>query len=147
MRSPVRKEGTMVTTQIPNQTPTVRGISDRTAQWAKLHPRRPASPNVAPDRRGWSGGLASGPATSASIRVSPPHEIRRFAPQRDPSFVVQKSFTLFGLAFGALLTLLFGCDLAVALPLYRASLLFDFASVVCGVMLLYLSWDVLRDQR
>jgi hypothetical protein len=48
---------------------------------------------------------------------------------------------------GTLLVLLFGVDLAVALTFQRASLVGDVAFLVSGALLLYLSIDVLRDQR
>lgn len=40
----------------------------------------------------------------------------------------------------------FSTDIAIAFPFHCASVVSDSGSVICGAMLLYLSWDVLRDQ-
>jgi hypothetical protein len=62
------------------------------------------------------------------------------------SFSVEKGFTLLGFLVAAFLVLVFGADLAFGWPFLQASLLYDVNSVVCGIALAYLSWDVLRDQ-
>jgi len=56
-------------------------------------------------------------------------------------------FTVLGLTVGALMAILFGLDLATALPFHRASLVCDVGFLVSGALLVYLSLDVLRDQR
>lgn len=62
-------------------------------------------------------------------------------------FTIEKAFTALGFTVGTLLVLLFGGDLAVGLPLQRVSLTLDIGNLLCGIILLYLSADVLRDQR
>lgn len=54
---------------------------------------------------------------------------------------------MFGLTVGALIAILFGLDLATSLPFHRASLVCDVGFLVNGVLLVYLSLDVLLDQR
>jgi hypothetical protein len=60
---------------------------------------------------------------------------------------VEKVFTVLGLTAGALMAILFGLDLATALPFHRASPICDVGFLFSGTLLIYLSLDVLRDQR
>jgi hypothetical protein len=80
------------------------------------------------------------PRASFSLEAQSP-------PTRGVGFTIEKAFTVLGFAVGALLVLLFGVDLVIGVPFDRASLTFDIASVSSGAILLYLSLDVLRDQR
>lgn len=64
-----------------------------------------------------------------------------------PGFALEKMFTVLGLTVGALMAILFGIDLATALPFHRASLVCDVGFLVSGALLVYLSLDVLRDQQ
>jgi hypothetical protein len=45
------------------------------------------------------------------------------------------------------MAVLFGLDLATAFPFQRASVVADVGSLISGALLVYLSIDVLRDQR
>jgi hypothetical protein len=70
----------------------------------------------------------------------------RLTPQAAPTFWLEKSLVVSGLVVSAVLIVFFSLDLALRWPLERASVLFDECSVACGLILLYLAWDVLRSQ-
>ena len=58
-----------------------------------------------------------------------------------------KALTWIGLVIAALLLLFFGMDLATQWPFKTASALFDVTVIVCCLLLAYMSWNTLRDQR
>lgn len=62
-------------------------------------------------------------------------------------FTLEKAFTIFGFVVGGLVALLFGIDLALGIPFQRPTLVCDLGFLVSGALLVYLSSDVLRDQR
>lgn len=84
------------------------------------------------------------PAPVPPSSVLPPTPASR---RTSPGYVLERTFTVLGITVGALLAILFGIDLATALPFYRASLVCDVGFLVSGTLLVYLSLDVLRDQR
>lgn len=55
-----------------------------------------------------------------------------------------KVLCLIGGAVAVLLLLLFGADLAIRYPFGRESLLMDIGTLVCSVMLGYVSWSTYR---
>jgi hypothetical protein len=57
---------------------------------------------------------------------------------------LQKTFVVFGLAIGFLLTAIFSFDIAVGFPFQQASLLFDAGMIAGGIILIYLSGGLLR---
>ena len=62
-------------------------------------------------------------------------------------FDIRMAFTLFGFAVAAVLVILFGLDLALAVPFQRVSLLMDVTYLICGITLAGLSWSCYRDLR
>jgi hypothetical protein len=62
------------------------------------------------------------------------------------SFSLERSFTLLGFMVAVIVMSLFGLDLACGWPFWRASILFDVTSTICGAVLLLLSWDVCWEQ-
>lgn len=60
---------------------------------------------------------------------------------------VELLLTAFSIAVALLLIIPFAVDLFAGWPFWRASVLFDVSSVSCGLGLLLLSWDVVRDLR
>ena len=58
-----------------------------------------------------------------------------------------KALTISGMIVAVLLLLLFGLDLALKFPFDRASVTMDIIFVVCALILGYLSWTVLKEQR
>jgi hypothetical protein len=58
---------------------------------------------------------------------------------------LQKTFVVFGLAIGILLTAIFALDIAVGFPFQQASLLFDAGMITGGIILIYLSGGLLRN--
>ena len=58
-----------------------------------------------------------------------------------------KALTISGMIVAVLLLLLFGLDLALKFPFGRANMTMDIIFVVCALILGYLSWTVLKEQR
>jgi hypothetical protein len=58
---------------------------------------------------------------------------------------LQKSFVVFGLAIGILLTAILALDIAVGFPFQQANLLFDAGMIAGGIILIYLSGSLLRN--
>jgi len=58
-----------------------------------------------------------------------------------------KVLTVSGMVVAVLLLLLFGLDLALKIPFSRVSWVIDACFVVCAIILGYLSWSVMREQR
>lgn len=58
-----------------------------------------------------------------------------------------KALTWIGLVIAALLLLIFGMDLAMAVPFKGASTLFDITIIICALIMGYLSWNTLRELR
>jgi hypothetical protein len=58
-----------------------------------------------------------------------------------------KALCLVGTVVAVLLLLVFGLDLAVKLPFRRASLTMDFGCLVCSLILGYVSWTTLKEQK
>lgn len=58
-----------------------------------------------------------------------------------------KALCLVGTVVAVLLLLVFGLDLAVGFPFRRGSLAMDIGSVVCSLILGYVSWTTLREQK
>jgi uncharacterized RDD family membrane protein YckC len=58
-----------------------------------------------------------------------------------------KALCIFGMAVAALLLLIFGLDLAVAMPFRGENrMMLDVPLVVCSLILGYLSWVTFREQ-
>jgi hypothetical protein len=55
-----------------------------------------------------------------------------------------KALCISGMVVAVLLLLVFGADLAMGFPFLRESLVMDIASVVCSLMLGYISWSTMR---
>jgi hypothetical protein len=51
-----------------------------------------------------------------------------------------------GMLIAILILLIFTLDLAVSIPFGRASRAMDIGLIVCGAILLYLSWAAYREQ-
>lgn len=62
-------------------------------------------------------------------------------------FALEKAFTVFGFVVGGLVAILFGIDLAIGIPFQRPTLVCDVGFLVSGALLVFLSNDVLGDQR
>ncbi len=123
--------------------------------------RRPANEGGRANVR-HAGDLSDGfksPSQKGVVRARPPRRVeypttpralfetqerRPSAP--GPQYWLEKSFIIFGFIVGTFLSLVFFLDLSFGWPLQRASLTFDTSSVICGVILVYLSWHVLRSQ-
>jgi len=60
---------------------------------------------------------------------------------------MSKSLCLVGTVVAALLLLIFGLDLAIRVPFHRASMTMDIGILVCAVILGYVSWITLREQK
>jgi len=60
---------------------------------------------------------------------------------------MSKALCLGGGIVAVLLLLVFGLDLAVRFPFGGPSPLMDIGIVVCAILLGYLSWSTLREQR
>ena len=58
-----------------------------------------------------------------------------------------KALCLVGTVVAVLLLLVFGLDLAIAFPFHRDSLPMDVGTLVCSVILGYVSWTALREQK
>jgi hypothetical protein len=58
-----------------------------------------------------------------------------------------KSMCLAGTIVAGLLLLVFGLDLALAFPFHRVSFTMDIGSLVCAVLLGYVSWTTLKEQK
>jgi len=58
-----------------------------------------------------------------------------------------KALCIVGTVVAALLLLAFGLDLAVEFPFRRASLTMDVGCVLCSLILGYVSWMTLREQK
>lgn len=79
---------------------------------------------------------------SLDIKVRRPTALQQFF----RSFSLERSFTVLGFVVAAFLVSAFGADLGWGWPFRHASSLFDASSVICGVILAYLSWDVFWEQ-
>ena len=62
------------------------------------------------------------------------------------SFSLERAFTLLGFLVAVIVMSLFSLDLACGWPFWRASILFDATSTICGAVLLLLCWDVCWEQ-
>jgi hypothetical protein len=58
-----------------------------------------------------------------------------------------KALCLVGTVVAVLLLLVFGLDLAISFPFHRDSMTMDVGIVVCSVLLGYVSWTALREQK
>jgi hypothetical protein len=58
-----------------------------------------------------------------------------------------KALCIVGTVVTVLLLLTFGLDLAVEFPFHRASMTMDIGVVVCSLMLGYVSWTTLKEQK
>jgi hypothetical protein len=58
-----------------------------------------------------------------------------------------RALCLMGFVVAVLLLLVFGLDLAVAVPFRRGSLVMDIGFVVCSLALGYVSWVTFREQK
>jgi hypothetical protein len=57
-----------------------------------------------------------------------------------------KALTVSGMVIAALLVLMFGLDLAIAIPFDRASKAMDISLLICAALLGYMSWSTFREQ-
>jgi hypothetical protein len=89
--------------------------------------------------RGKEAGLTTPAAAPGPSKESARSRSRRV------QFDVRMAFTLLGFAVAAVLAILFGLDLAMAVPFGRVSLLMDVSYVFCGIILGWLSWSCFRD--
>ncbi len=126
------------------------------ASGAAVRERSPASRQAPPGqvKLAQRRGAPPAPAGKPALRPQPtPVPLSAALPptpassRASPGFVLEKMFTVLGLTVGSLMVLLFGLDLVTALPFQRASLVADVGFLVSGALLVYLSIDVLRDQR
>ena len=58
-----------------------------------------------------------------------------------------KALCVYGLVVAGLLLLLFGLDLAIGVPFGKASTMMDLGAIVVALLLGYLSWSTLQEQR
>jgi hypothetical protein len=58
-----------------------------------------------------------------------------------------KALCLVGTVVAALLLLVFGFDLALGFPFHRASPTMDIGVLTCSLVLGYLSWTTLKEQK
>jgi hypothetical protein len=58
-----------------------------------------------------------------------------------------KALCLVGTVVAGLLLLVFGLDLAAGFPFHRASLAMDIGCLVCCLILGYISWTTLKEQK
>ncbi len=58
-----------------------------------------------------------------------------------------KSLCLVGTVVAVGLLLLFGLDLTIGFPFHRVSPTMDIGSLVCSVILGYMSWTTLKEQK
>jgi hypothetical protein len=62
-------------------------------------------------------------------------------------FSLPKGFVIAGYAVAAFQVALFGSDLLIGWPFWRASTMFDASAVFCGAVLGYLTWNTHREFR
>lgn len=58
-----------------------------------------------------------------------------------------KAMSIAGMIVGGLVTLVFAADLALQIPFGRRVAVMDIGFLVCGAVLLYLSWNAFRDSK
>jgi hypothetical protein len=58
-----------------------------------------------------------------------------------------KALCLAGTIVAGLLLLVFGLDLAIKFPFHRVSMTMDIGCLLCAVILGYISWTTLREQK
>ena len=58
-----------------------------------------------------------------------------------------KALCLVGTIVAGLLLLVFGLDLAVKFPFHRVSPTMDAGCLLCSIILAYISWTTLREQK
>ena len=63
-----------------------------------------------------------------------------------PELEMAKALTVLGMLVAILILLIFTLDLAISIPFGKASLAMDIGLVICGAILLYLSWSAYREQ-
>jgi hypothetical protein len=63
------------------------------------------------------------------------------------SLSMPKALCISGSVVAVLMLLVFGLDLAIAVPFGRASMAMDVAALVSAAMLAVLSWTTLKEQR
>ena len=85
----------------------------------------------------------STPVKSAKLPKRPQSALSRFFSR---PFGLEKSFTLIAFLVAISISTLCAFDLAIAWPWMQASRLFDWGFLFCGIMLLGLTFDVVRDQ-
>jgi hypothetical protein len=56
-----------------------------------------------------------------------------------------KALTILGMLVAVLILLLFTLDLAISIP-FGQIMAMDIGMIICGVVLLYLSWSAFREQ-
>jgi hypothetical protein len=57
-----------------------------------------------------------------------------------------KALTICGMTVAVLIVLLFGFDLAFAIPFQKASMMMDIVFLICAGALAYMSWSAYREQ-
>jgi len=57
-----------------------------------------------------------------------------------------KALCILGIAIAALVLIVFGLDLVLAIPFKRVSLAIDVGFILCSGVLGFLSWSTLREQ-
>jgi hypothetical protein len=65
----------------------------------------------------------------------------------DGRFSMPKALCIVGMVVGVLLLLVFGLDLGLQFPFRRASMTMDIGGVISAVILGYVSWTTLREQK
>lgn len=64
----------------------------------------------------------------------------------EPELEMAKALTVLGMLVAILILLVFTLDLAISIPFGKASLAMDIGLIICGAILLYLSWSAYREQ-
>ena len=101
------------------------------------------------DRSGSRKDLEPRQRTSRQITVGTSHyQNRRSAIEQffTEPFSLEKVFTMFSFLVACGLFVLCSLDLAIAWPFMDASRLFDWTYLVCALVLLFLTYDVFKDQ-
>lgn len=126
--------------------PSLRGRDRTEARGNKPLPvAQPARPTARPSKHRQPGGTQS---RVEAVPTSPETSSPRARPRpRRTQFDVRTAFTIFGFSVAAVLILLFGVDLTMAVPFQRVSLLMDTGYLICGIILAGLSWSCYRDLR
>jgi hypothetical protein len=62
-------------------------------------------------------------------------------------YTMARALTIFGMVVAALTVFVFAFDVALGFPFDRASVHMDVCFILCALILAYLSWVTLREQR